>query len=227
METGHGIVGVWDARNGYKRVGAFASGGIGPHDIKLLPDAEVLAIANGGIETHPETGRTKLNIPTMRPNLTYATLDGQIMERIALSHDHHKNSIHHLAVTRDATAAFVMQWQGDLSDHAPLLGTHRLGQGGPALAKAEAFKGMQAYVGSVAAHRRSIAITSPRGGIFLEIDARDLALTHRMHMRDVCGVAPERDGFVCTDGTGRVFGTSTGAVTASHQIRWDNHLITL
>jgi len=62
--AGRGIVGVWDATSGYQRIGEFDSGGVGPHDIKPMPGGDLLVVANGGIETHPETGRTKLNIPT-------------------------------------------------------------------------------------------------------------------------------------------------------------------
>ena len=52
------------------------SGGIGPHEILRLPGARLLAIANGGIHTRPDTGREKLNLDTMRPNLTLMDEDG-------------------------------------------------------------------------------------------------------------------------------------------------------
>ena len=56
-EAGEGRIGVWDVMRGYARVGDFASGGIGPHEIKVLPGSDILVVANGGIETHPDSGR--------------------------------------------------------------------------------------------------------------------------------------------------------------------------
>ena len=65
-----GVVGVWDASKGYVRIGEMSSGGVGPHDMHLMADGQTLVVANGGIETHPDSGRTKLNLQTMRPNLS-------------------------------------------------------------------------------------------------------------------------------------------------------------
>ncbi len=53
------------------RAGEFASGGVGPHEIRRMPGSDVLVIANGGIATHPGSSRAKLNIPKMQPNLAY------------------------------------------------------------------------------------------------------------------------------------------------------------
>lgn len=103
-EAGEGRIGVWDAAAGYKRIAEFSSGGIGPHDIKRLPNTDTLVVANGGIDTHPDSGRTKLNIPTMRPNLTYIT-DGVAIETAGLGAALRKNSIRHLAVSSTGQVA--------------------------------------------------------------------------------------------------------------------------
>lgn len=100
-ETATGVLGVWDARNGYARLGAFPTGGVGPHDVKLMPDGQTLVVANGGIETHPDSGRAKLNIPFMQPSLVYLTQDGTELERVELEHRLHKASIRHLALSPD------------------------------------------------------------------------------------------------------------------------------
>ena len=55
FESGEGMIGVWNARD-YRRIGQFPSGGIGPHEMLLRRDAPGLVVANGGIETHPDTG---------------------------------------------------------------------------------------------------------------------------------------------------------------------------
>ena len=57
FEAARGVIGVWDVPSGYARIAEIPSGGVGPHDIKLMPGGKLLAVANGGIETHPDTGR--------------------------------------------------------------------------------------------------------------------------------------------------------------------------
>ena len=70
-ETRAGLIGVYDASGGYRRVGEVPSYGIGPHEVILLADGKTLAVANGGIETHIETGREKLNLDSMQPSLAF------------------------------------------------------------------------------------------------------------------------------------------------------------
>jgi hypothetical protein len=74
-DTSDGVIGIWDVEAGYVRAGEMRTGGIGPHDLRLMPGGETLVVANGGIATGP-TDRRKLNLPTMRPNLTYLSLSG-------------------------------------------------------------------------------------------------------------------------------------------------------
>ena len=57
-ETKHqGVIGIYDARANYARLGEFPTFGIGPHDLALLPDGKTLVVANGGIDKrHDDTG---------------------------------------------------------------------------------------------------------------------------------------------------------------------------
>src|SRR5438552_1061500 len=59
--TGSGLIGIYDATAGYRRLGEMSSRGIGPHDLALMPDGMTLAVANGGLRTLPESGREVLN----------------------------------------------------------------------------------------------------------------------------------------------------------------------
>ena len=71
FDNAAGMIGVYDATDGFRRIGEFATHGVGPHELLLCPDGKTLAIANGGIETHPDFGRAKLNIATMQPSLVF------------------------------------------------------------------------------------------------------------------------------------------------------------
>lgn len=224
IDSGQGRLGLWSRSQGYTRVGKIASGGIGPHDVLSLP-GDVLAVANGGILTHPDQGRDKLNIPTMRPNLSYLTLDG-ITEQVELQPDLHMASIRHLA-HQDGTVAFAMQWQGDLPDPVPLLGLHRRGAV-PQLCSAGLAEqlAMQGYAGSVAISGNRVAITSPRGAR-AHLFTLDGSFDATVQRNDVCGIAASDGGMILTDGMGGVLmlGPDGLRPRRTAQRAWDNHII--
>lgn len=230
VDAGRGCVGVWDTHAGYKRVAEFDSGGIGPHDIKRLPGTDTFAIANGGILTHPDTDRIKLNIPTMQPNLSYV-LEGALLETVTLPPEHHKNSIRHLAVNQSGDVALGMQWEGD-GTAPPLVARHR--RGAP-LVLADlsnaALHALNGYIGSIAYAQdgATIATTSPRGSVLDTYRAADMSLTQRVGIADICGIAPAAQGFAFTSGTG-ASGFLTGrdsTVQPSAALSWDNHLVVI
>ncbi|MFC3613805.1 DUF1513 domain-containing protein [Lutimaribacter marinistellae] len=229
-QTSEGRIGMWDASRGYARLGEVATGGIGPHDLRLMPDGETLIVANGGIATDPRD-RRKLNVETMQPNLTYMSLAGEVLETIILDRDLHRNSIRHLAVRSDGLVGFAMQWQGEAGAAPPLLGLHRTGMA-PVLAEAPLADeiAMQGYAGSIAfsGDGTEIAITSPRGGRLHRFDTggRFLGFVSRT---DICGLATRDDGYLASDGLGgllTVQGSVVGPVNRM-ECAWDNHIVTL
>lgn len=232
-DNGVGVIGVWDRRAHWDRVGAFSSGGTGPHEISRLPGQDVLVVANGGIETHPETGRAKLNIPDMRPNLSYINANGHLLEQVEPPVADHMNSLRHLAVNADGLVACALQWQGDRFDAPALLAIHR--QGGAvqfAMAPDAQHLQMQAYGGSVSfsGDGSHIAVTSPRGGV-VQIFDREGAFLMQHSLEDVCGAAPATGaGFIVTTGTGEVAEIDAGGKyqkLSQHTRQWDNHLIAI
>jgi len=226
FEAGEGRIGLWDATQNYTRIGEFSSGGVGPHDLKLMPDGQSLVVANGGIETHPDMGRSKLNIPVMRPNLSYISLTGEILEQAELPSNLRKDSIRHLAVRQDGLVAFAMQWQGTKSEIPPLLGLHQRNSTARLLsAPQNAQKQLQGYAGSVALSLDGalVAITSPRGNVLHVFDVMSEEPQAILSAQDVCGIGPMATGFLYTTGTGRI-GTLVEE-TAHHDLQWDNHLI--
>lgn len=219
-----GRIGLWDTTL-YTRLTDWPSHGIGPHEIKRLPDGR-LAVANGGIQTDP-VDRTKLNIPDMRPNLTLLSEDGALLDQIELP-DFHQNSIRHLALQGE-TIAFAMQWEGDPAESVPQLGLWTPGKV-PTLCtppEAQAFT-MQGYAGSIAATSDRILITSPKGGALMIFDAAGTHIaTH--HRPDLCGAATTGAGFTVTDGQGAIWSASDDGLAplASDETQWDNHLVAL
>lgn len=222
-EGSEGRIGLWDASE-YRRVGEWASGGIGPHDMKRLHDGR-LVIANGGIATDP-ADRRPLNIDGMRPNLTLLSPAGEILDQAALPPDLHQNSIRHLALF-GAGVAFAMQWEGDPAIPVPPVGTWVPGTA-PVTGPADEAFVMKGYAGSIAATDALLAVTSPRGGAVMILDpALQVAAVHRR--ADLCGVAPALAGFIATDGAGAIWSCDADGLRplARHAAAWDNHLIAL
>lgn len=223
-ETSEGRIGLWDTAR-YTRLGDWPSQGLGPHDIKLLPDGR-LAVANGGIRTDP-VDRTKLNLPDMRPNLTILSEDGSPLDQMELS-GLFQNSIRHLALAGSAIA-FAMQWEGDPAEAVPQLGLWTPGQS-PILctARPEDALALKGYAGSVAATGGRVIVTSPKGGAatIFGLEGAPLATLYRA---DLCGAAALGTSFVVTDGLGAIWSASESGLTplASGPAQWDNHLIAL
>ncbi|KIN72378.1 DUF1513 domain-containing protein [Sulfitobacter guttiformis] len=226
--SGRGNIGVWDVAAGYRRIDGFSSGGIGPHDIKRLPNSDVLVVANGGIDTHPDTGRAKLNIATMQSNLSYL-LDGAVMEQAILPPHHQKNSIRHLALSAKGDVAMGMQWEGDGTSPA-LVARHSRGSDiAVATLPDDLLRALDGYIGSIAFSQngKTIAVTSPRGSILDIYDADRMALASRTAINDVCGIAPCLEGFALTTGTGAlgVLDTTEPRFMPAAAHSWDNHLV--
>ncbi|MEM8790191.1 MAG: DUF1513 domain-containing protein [Pseudomonadota bacterium] len=228
-EIGEGRIGIWYASAGYRRVGEIRSGGIGPHEVRRLPGSDILLVANGGIDTHPETGREKLNLPTMRSNLSYVTQDGNVLDQVELPTEQRLNSIRHIDAGPDGIVAFACQWQGALSETPPLQGVHRMGEPITLLPVPGDLGPLAGYAGSVAVTRTGagIGVTYPRANTYIiwPDGAGSEGTAHRL--TDACGISASKHGFVVTSGEGRVI-EQTGAST--NELRqmpcsWDNHLI--
>ncbi|MEM9436393.1 MAG: DUF1513 domain-containing protein [Pseudomonadota bacterium] len=219
-DSATGLVGVWDAA--FNRVGEFESGGIGPHEMRRLPGQEVLVVANGGIETHPGSGRTKLNIPTMAPNLTYLSEAGELLEQMHPPSAARLNSIRHLDVAEDGTVAFGNQGQA-MGNFEPLIGLHRRGEAPVYPAPGSYERAARGYIGSVAISPdgREVTATAPRGGLVLSVDMATGTLT-KTPENDASGVAYIGPTRFFTSGAGTVM---AGDAARRHNVAWDNHLV--
>ncbi len=227
-ENARGVIGVWDGIT-YQRIGSFASGGIGPHDMLRHPDG-YLVVANGGIETHPDSGRAKLNLPTMQPRLSYLSFAGDLLEQVELPKDLHLNSIRHLAVSQDGSVGFAMQWQGDLGELAPIVGLHRRGSQVRLLADGDPrVRNLNGYGGSIAFSPEGlfVAVSSPRGNRLQVMNVESGELTREFEINDVCGLSAAARGWIATTGEGKLYALSmTGQkLQTTADTAWDNHLI--
>lgn len=240
IATGEGVIGLYDATNAYARIGELPSFGIGPHDLSMLPGGGFV-IANGGIRTHPETGREMLNKDEMEPSLAVLDpLTGDCRMKISLDADLQALSIRHLAVASDGSTYFGCQFEGDPLDMPFLVGMmDREGKTRFLEMPDEDLASLNNYVGSVELDRSGeiIAATSPRGGMAAFWDRSSGKYLGRRAMPDVCGVAPagsQTHAFILTSGNAGMGFTQA----PFHELRklspsnlpdpmWDNHVLVL
>lgn len=233
-----GVIGIWDAKKDYERVGEHSAYGIGPHEIRLMPDGETLVVAVGGILTHPDEGRRKLNIPDMEPALVYLNArSGQLVNRLTLPRDYHKLSVRHLGITRQGRVFAGLQNQGPKHQVMPLAVTH-FAKGELAFLEADkaVWRRQRNYVGSVVVDSGSavVGMTSPRGNCVEFWNVNDLRHISSLSIPDVCGLAPTGTlgVFMATSGVGGVYRIDAYSGRKTHVVeprddhrRWDNHLL--
>ena len=219
-----GVIGVYDASDGFRRVGEFPTHGIDPHELTLIEGGKTLIIANGGIKTHPDHGRDKLNLDHMEPSLVFIdTKHGQLIEKQALPDAMRQLSTRHLDVDSSGTVWIGCQFEGPANEAPPLVGRIRRGEELAFLdLGVEDWRTLNNYVGSVAANPTAglVAVSSPKGGAVLTFDAVSGKLVKRENMDAVCGLAPNSTAFICSTENG-LFGRKQA------DLSWDNHILKL
>jgi hypothetical protein len=240
ISTGEGKITVRDAET-LKQINEFNSYGTGPHEICLMPDGHTLVVANGGLLTHPDSGRKVLNLETMHSTLSYIdSRNGDLISEHELKEK--KASIRHLDVADDGTVAMALQIQREAMDNnelTPLAAIHKPGQPIKVLNAPEALMNkLNDYMGSVAIHNdsRIVAFTSPRGDLAMFWNLDDLSLQSYHAFHDVCGLTVSQDNkyFVLSNSAGKIRQINARTLKIDKlkslhfpQKSWDNHMISI
>ena len=234
FERERGLVVCRSARN-LEVLGEFESGGIGPHELKWA-GRNTLAVANGGILTHPSRPRRKLNIESMRPNLTLLDAgNGEIVARAAPLH--HQASVRHMDIAANGDVALALQYEGTSTDDVPLLYVFRRATGRlePLPVPLAVQRRMRQYTGSVCVDARTdhALVTCPRGHLVTFWDIGGGGYLGHRRIRDAGGVALDdvTREFVVSNGGGSIVRIDAGsfelhreATLQFPELRWDNHL---
>lgn len=233
-ESGDGWIAVRDSRS-FQPIREFPSHGIGPHEMRWLSDGVTLAVANGGIRTHPEQPREILNLDTMAPSLAYIDArNGALIARKCLPH--HRLSIRHLDVTTADEVLVGMQYEGDPIDRVPLVAVSRAdGCFEPIDVPGAELAQLRQYTASVCVDPVSdnALVTCPRGHRITFWNVGRAAYLGSERVPDAGGVSLDADAgeFVVTNGRGAIhrFDSSTFEARPASRVRhaglmWDNHL---
>ena len=231
--NGFGVIGVRDADT-LAPLREIPSHGVGPHELVWLSDGQTLVVANGGIRTHPDSPREKLNIPTMAPSLTYVDASSGT-PRASYTLDNHFLSIRHLAFGRDDVIGIALQHEGPVKEAVPLVGFRR-GDGPIVLASApeSLLRSLNHYTGSICLHPDTgvAAVSCPRGGQVTFWDSTTARFLTTLPIRDAGGISLSADGdcFVVTNGLGEIHTIRAARLTPVSSpvtvagTMWDNHL---
>lgn len=238
-ESGQGRIVVRSADD-WRVAGEMPAHGVGPHEMRLMPDGKTLAVAMGGIRSHPDRPRTRADIDAMQPALNYIDVASGKLLGSYRPPDHHLG-IRHLAVVADGTVLLAMQHPGDPAEAAtaPLLARHR---GEDALVFPEAEPGdwavLRGYLGGIeAAVDGDWAVaSSPRGNTLAFWNWRANRIETTLPMLDVCAVEISPDGATASAASGageiRDFACDAGRwnlarvvpADARAPLAYDNHM---
>lgn len=235
-QSGQGVICIYDSNRNYEYLGEIPVYGVGPHDIKLLKDDETLVVAVGGIQTHPNYPRVKLNLNTMQPCLNYINRhSGVLVASYRLPSKYHQLSIRHLDVNSNNQVAFAVQDEGPRPNLNPLVGSHKLGEPVNLFhADRRVLRRMRRYCGSVIfdSSGRYIIVSSPRGGVITVWDSFTNEYLTSYSLQDGCGLAEtQKSGsFMASSGTGELLTVTLGTPVENQwrtvrRLIWDNHMI--
>ncbi|APG89643.1 DUF1513 domain-containing protein [Sinorhizobium americanum] len=224
FSANRGMIGVYDGTRGFARIDEFPTYGIGPHDMTLTADGRTLAIANGGIETHPDFGRTKLNLDHMEPSLVLVdTATGALIEKHGLPPELKQLSTRHVDISPDGSIWFACQYEGARDDLPPLVGHFKKGEELSFVPLPERTTAALAnYVGAIAINRREglVGLTSPKGNVAVTLDAKTGVVLKEERVLDAAGVATARPGFAVSSYDGRFKNRRS-------PVAWDQHIVRL
>ena len=238
LEVSQGAIGVWNSHSG-ERLSEWSSQGIGPHEIQLSSDGMHLWVANGGILTHPNRGREKLNLDTMESNISYFRLsDGGLIDQYTISEP--QLSLRHICVNKNNQVAIACQYQGPNYDRKHLLLFINDRQIDYLPCDPKVILELDNYLGSVTfdISGRWVAASSPRGSrvvIWTLAKGMNANQSHTLAISDACGLSAyyEVGGFIISTGTGRLYHYAAptkvlsvmgSANSATEHLLWDNHL---
>ena len=221
FDGNRGMIGLYDATNRFARIGEYETFGVGPHDMTVSDDGRMLIVANGGIETHPDFGRTKLNLDAMQPSL--ALIDaatGALIEKRTLPPQWAQVSTRHVDLDADGRVWFACQYEGSRRDLPPLVGHFSKGEDLTLIdLPEETTRRLGSYVGAIAVNRadRLIGITSPKG-LSVTIDARTGRMVSEDSLPEAAGIAPATHGFAVSSYDGEF-------LSAHSDVAWDQHIV--
>lgn len=178
--TGQGVLGVRNAST-FDLMDVWQTGGHDPHEILVMPkgslgfDHEWLLVANGGIQTHADMGRTVMRGKPMDSSLVALHPEtGAMLKQWTLEDP--ELSLRHVAMHRSGVVGIALQAQHpgeDARNAAPVLAI--LGTDG-SLRVVPDSTDLAGYAGDIAASREGFVISCTKADSALHVDVQGTRL---------------------------------------------------
>lgn len=219
LEQERGLVVVRDAAS-LATLHEWPTHGIDPHELLLDSEGQLL-VANGGVPTQTETGRTKLDRSRMDSSLVrLAASDGQPIGQWRLAD--HRLSIRHLALHVTGRVGVALQAEHEEAtarEAAPVLAVFD-GQSLQTAAPAAALAG---YGGSIVADAAGFVVSATRAGLVTRWFA-DGRWRGSEPLADACPAAMVDGRLIAGGRSGLDLGETTRRFTVP-ELRLDNHWV--
>lgn len=201
VETGASVVGVRHART-LEKLAEWPTHGIDAHELIWdlhSPGGPTLLVANGGVPTAPETGRSKRDLHRMDSSLVRLdATTGRLMGQWRLQDP--RLSLRHLAWGPDGkTLGIALQAEHDAPAerraapvHARFDGQTLYASAALPTAEARAAPPLQGYGGSIVTAPEGWAVSCTRAGCVAWFNMQG-QLTTRMALSEVCALASDPD----------------------------------
>ncbi len=229
---GRGRIVVRDVLANYAVVQDYSSYGVGPHELVFLTP-ETIAVANGGIRSHPSSPREDLDVDKMAPNVAFIHWKtGKVIG--VFTPENLKLSLRHIARLSDQEVIVGAQSHDWLTPQQSLVFKIDSSGRGEALISDSMFAvNRKHYIASVCAvDEKTVVTTSPKSG---HLDWwKDGEWSHSIPCFDVAGVCtlPTGDRLMFSNGRGDMVTADlhSSEETGLHRrrfeaIHWDNHLV--
>lgn len=232
IDTAGGIITVRDGRD-FSFLRELPAYGIGPHDMRLLPDGKTLVVASGGIRTHPDSGRRELNLKALKTGLLFIDTDsGKLLMRRETPVP--QLSIRHIDVGSEGEVLVACQYKGKM-EMPKLVGIQR-GSGEIEMLEIDdnELYTLRNYTASACIAPGGIgAVTCPRGNRLSLWDLQKKRLLKTIEIEDVGGVAVSADGksFVVSAHVGELHQIDTRSLQVKpmgnvwQNTQWTNHMV--
>ena len=226
-----GSIGIYSPYKNFKRVGELPSYGIGPHELKVDNNSN-LVVANGGVLTHPDYPRVKLNITNIESNIALINKkSGLLKKTIKLPKKYKELSIRHIDIDLNKNIYAGCQIYNRKSKGF-LSTIFKCSKRNIEFFKfPKVFQGINNYIGTVKfLGKENFVIASfPRSGKVMVWENRNLNLVSYLNHYDACGLAinPYTEEPLISSGKGNIFSIDKENIISNKKYNFDNHFLAL
>lgn len=171
LETLSGGIGVYEIAHPIRRLGHIDLPGPGPHEIIRTAQKDRFFIALGGLETHPDYGRTPLNLSTFRSQILTFDFDSSAVEPLGHWSGTEGISLRHLA--EDGRGSLYVGGQIADARRATSQSIVWVAQGGK-VESVPSTSHLMGYVSSVAAHGQTALVTSNEASVVMRLSGAQM-----------------------------------------------------